>query len=328
MTTETHLQDQVLTEAITAENILPFIELNRYLDFVAMCDFVRQYRYMGLLRGPAGAGKTFSAQRYLKEQPMMTANGQSPVLYFQLARGEENHKAFYRRVVEAVTGVPYQKRLSAADLIGEAKRLLRRYAYDLIIADEIGNMNYDGLEGARTLYDETNIPIVFIGMDDDLKDRIESLLPQFYSRIAEVLEFGLLSIDELKYEVLTHVSEQSHISFSVDQADADEIVGELFAGAGGTSDHGARFRDVQVLLVRCHHIIEEERTFRAQLITENPTKRPPRLPVFNADIVRQAVRKSKQRGKQKRSRNLVTSSLVRDDHQEAKETILEGQLVV
>src|SRR4051794_12989712 len=148
---------------------------------------------MGLLYGPAGAGKTVSAKRYRDEQPLMTANGQSPILYFQLARGEENHKAFYRRVIEAITRVPYQKRLSAADLISEAKRLLRRYEYDLIVADEIGNMNNDGIEGARTLHDETSIPIVFIGMDDDFKDRIETELPQFYSRIAEVLEFGLLS---------------------------------------------------------------------------------------------------------------------------------------
>src|SRR5262245_35966063 len=121
--------DQHISAKVTAATILPFIELNQYLDFVARCDFIREYRYMALLRGPAGAGKTVSAKRYRDEQPLMTANGQSPVLYFQLARGEESHKAFYRRVIEAITRVPYQKRMSAADLIAEAKRLLRRYDY-------------------------------------------------------------------------------------------------------------------------------------------------------------------------------------------------------
>jgi len=72
---------------ITPENIPPFIEINQYLDFVVMCDFVRRYCYLGLLLGPAGVGKTVSAKRYRDEQPLMTANGKSPVLYFQLARG-------------------------------------------------------------------------------------------------------------------------------------------------------------------------------------------------------------------------------------------------
>jgi DNA transposition AAA+ family ATPase len=316
VTTTSQRLEQSSTEAVTAESILPFIELDQYLDLVAMCDFVREYRYMGLLRGPAGAGKTISAKRYRNEQPLMTANGQSPVLYFQLARGEENHKAFYRRVIEAITGVPYQKRLSAADMISEAKRLLRRYGYDLIIADEIGNMNNDGIEGARTLHDEVGIPIIFIGMDDGFKDRMEAELPQFYSRIAEVLEFGLLSYEMLKDDVLPQVSPASHLTFSPEQADADEIAGELFTGAGGNSERGARFRDVQVLLVRCHHILAEKLKLREQLIAENPGKRAPRMPVFNAEIVREAVKKSKQRGKQRRPKAEGKSnspSLVRED---------------
>lgn len=323
MTTLSQPAEQGITEVVTAENILPFIELDQYLDLVAMCNFVREYRYMGLLRGPAGAGKTISAKRYRDEQPLMTANGQSPVLYFQLARGEENHKAFYRRVIEAITGVPYQKRLSAADMISEAKRLLRRYGYDLIIADEIGNMNNDGIEGARTLHDEIGIPIIFIGMDDGFKDRMESELPQFYSRIAEVLEFGLLSYEMLKEDVLPQVSPSSHLTFSSEQVDADEIANELFTGAGGNSERGARFRDIQVLLVRCHHILAEKLNIREHLIAEHLGKQALRMPVFNADIVREAVKKSKQRGKQRRQSSKAggnSPSLVRDDTSQAGQT--------
>lgn len=290
------IKSSLVIETVTPENILPFIELDQYLDLVAMSEFVRRYRYMGLLSGPAGAGKTVSAKRYRDEQPLMTANGQSPVLYFQLARGEENHKAFYRRVIEAITKTPYQKRLSAADLIGEAKRVLRRYEYDLLIVDEIGNMNNDGLEGARTLHDETGLPIIFVGMDNGFKDRIETQLPQLYSRIAELLEFGLLSSQVLKDEVLPSVSSKSYLRFNRDQKDADEIVTELFTGAGGSDERGARFRDVQVLLVRCHHILCE----RNALIEENTASSHFKMPVLSAEIMRQAVRKSKQRGKQKR----------------------------
>lgn len=311
MTVISRLPEQGQSTSITAANILPFITLNQYLDFVAMCEFVRTYRYMGLLLGPAGAGKTVSAKRYRDEQPLMTANGQSPILYFQLARGEENHKAFYRRVIEAITRVPYQKRLSAADLIGEGKTLLRRYGYDLIIVDEIGNMNNDGLEGARTLHDETGIPLVFIGMDNTFKDRIETELPQFYSRIAEILEFGLLSYDMLKGEVLGQVATGSLLTFTPEQTDADKIARELFEGAGGNETRGARFRDIQVLLVRSHHILQERRAARAEYIAQNPTERAPKLPVFNAEIVQLAMKKSKQRGKQRKPRS-NTVSLVRD----------------
>jgi hypothetical protein len=157
-------------------------------------------------------------------------------------------------------------------------------------------------------YNETGIPIVFLGMDIDFKDRVETQLPQFYSRIAEVLEFGLLSYDTLKEDVLPQVSPQSHLRFSSDQADADKIVKELFQGAGGTKDIGARFRDIQVLLVRCHHILSERIAAREQLIAENPTKRAPKMPVFDDDIVKRAVRKSKQRGKQKRPKKAPKAS--------------------
>lgn len=322
MTTTRPTEDTEKLREITPQTILPFIELNQYLDFVALCDFVRRYCYLGLLLGPAGAGKTVSAKRYRDEQPLMTANGKSPILYFQLARGEENHKALYRRVIETITGSPYRKRLSAADLISEIKRLFARYGHILMIIDEVGFLNNDGLEGARTLHDEMRIPIVFIAMNTDFKDQVETDLEQFYSRIAEVLEFGLLSYDTLKSEVLPQVSPASHLTFSPDQPDADEIATELYAGAGGNEDKGARFRDVQVLLVRCHDLLRTQLQAREEWIAANPDKRTPKMPVFNAELVRKAVKKSKMRGTQNRSKAKANNggrntSLVRDDRTEA-----------
>ena len=312
-------------EKITKHNIVPFIELDQYLDFVEMCEFAQTYCYLGLLLGPAGAGKTVSARRYRDEQPLMTANGRSPVLYFQLARGEESHKALYRRVIETITGSPYRNRLSAADLIGEIKRLFKRYGHSLIIIDEVGFLNNDGLEGARTIHDDLDIPVVFIAMDTDFKDRVETDLKAFYSRIADVREFGLLSYDTLKFKVLPQVSPASHLAYSPDQPDADEIAMELFEGAEGIrgesedKEKGARFRDVQVLLVRCHDILDTQLRVREVWIAENPHKRALKLPVFNAELVRQALKKSKMRGKQPRqgSKGGRNSSLVRDDRPQA-----------
>lgn len=317
MTTHTPNPGENQPRKITSENVLPFIEIDQYLDFVAMCDFVRRYCFLGLLLGPAGAGKTVSAKRYRDEQPLMTANGKSPVLYFQLARGEESHKALYRRVIETITGSLYRKRLSAADLISEIKRLFARYGFNLLIIDEVGFLNNDGLEGARTLHDELKIPIIFIAMDTDFKDQVETDLKQFYSRVAEVLDYGLLTYDMLKLEVLPKISTESRLTFCPDQTDADEIVTELFTGAGGDGDRGARFRDVQVLLIRCHDLLDTQLKARENFITRNPGKRAPKMPAFNAELVRQAVKKSKMRGTQSRGSNANKernkNSLVRDD---------------
>lgn len=284
---------------ISADTILPFIEFDQYIDFVAMCDFARTCHSLSLLIGPAGAGKTASALRYQHDQPLITANGQSPILYFQLSRGEENHKAFYRRVIEAILGDTYRKRGSAADLVSEARRLIQKYGYELLICDEVGFLNHDGLEAARTLHDLIKIPIVFIGMPG-FQEHVESRLPQFFSRIAEVLEYGLLSWEVIKYEVLPNVSEQSYLRFDPKQPGADEMVDRIFTGTGGNDQQGARIREVAQVLFRCHKLIQESIDIREQCVANG--ERPPKIRSFDAQLIRESVKKTKRRGKQVRTR--------------------------
>lgn len=284
---------------LNSKAILPFIETDQYIDFVDTCEYVRKYGRMALVFGYAGGGKTEAALRYRAEQPVMTANGQSPVLYFQLTRGDVNHRAFNNRVVEAITGIPNQNRTSSAAL-AEAKRLIKKYGYVLIIADEIGFADESGLEAARTLHDVTGLPIVFITMPRTYKliesdDRYDT----FYSRLADVREFGLLSIEHLKTLILPELSPQSHLRFDASLPDADPMVEELYIGSGGSEVRGARFREVVQILERCEDLIQESIEIREQYVRDYPDEAPPPIRRFDVELIREAVRRSKRRSAQR-----------------------------
>lgn len=117
--------------------------------------------------------------------------------------------------------------------------------------------------------------------------------------------------------MLPHIAPAAHLAYRPDQADADMIARELYTNAGGTNEHGARFRDVQVLLVHCHHLVQERLIAQQQYIAEHPNKRPSKLPVCDVELLRAAFRKAKQRGKQQRATQGADGrphpQLVRDD---------------
>jgi hypothetical protein len=283
---------------LTSDALLPFIETDQYIDFVDTCEYTRKMKRMALIFGYAGAGKTASALRYRAEQPLITANGQSPVLYFQLTRSDTNHRAFNNRVVEAITRLPNQNRTSAAAL-AEAKRLIKKYGYALLIVDEVGFLDESGLEAARTLYDETDLPIVFITMPHVYK-RIEAeeRYDTFYSRLADVREFGLLTVEHIKTIILPNLSPESHLRFDISRSDAKAMAQELFIGCGGTELRGARFREVAQILERCNDLIQESCEIREQYLRSNLGDLPPPVRSFNTDLIRESVRRSKRRSAQ------------------------------
>src|SRR6266508_622772 len=218
---------------LTHFDLLPFIETAQYMDFTLVCDYSRDHRCVVLVYGPAGAGKTVSAMRYRDAQPLITANGLSPVLYFQLTPADKTDRAFYNTLVEAMTKQPDQHR-SAAVALAEAKRLLQKYRYEALIIDEVGFLAESGLEAVRTLHDQTGLPIILITMPK-LVERLE-VYPQFYSRIAQFLEFGLLTREQIRQYVLPAVSQQSSLTFDPEQSAAADIVESLYTGAAGKSE--------------------------------------------------------------------------------------------
>jgi hypothetical protein len=280
-------------------NLLPFVETEQFQDFTITCDYACAHQCVALVYGPAGAGKSVSGIRYRDAQPLITANGLSPILYFQLTPADKTDRAFYNSMVEAMTRHPDQHR-SAAAALAESKRLLQKYRYEALIIDEVGFLLESGLEAVRTLHDQTNLPIILITMPQ-LIERLEQY-PQFYSRIARFQEFGQLTQEQIRYAVLPGVSKQSHITFDAEQKDAEDLVASLYEGAGGVDDRGASFRDIGHILATANDLIEESIQLRDAFIAENPGKKPPKIELFNASLIRKAVARSKRRGKRENGR--------------------------
>jgi len=280
-------------------NLLPFVETEQFQDFTIACDYARAHQSVALVYGPAGAGKTVSAIRYRDAQPLITANGLSPILYFQLTPADKTDRAFYNSLVEAMTRHPDQHR-SAAAALAEAKRLLHKYRYEALIIDEVGFLLESGLEAVRTLHDQADLPIILITMPQ-LIERLEKY-PQFYSRIARFQEFGQLTQEQIRYAVLPGVSKQSHIAFDFEQKDAEEIVAALYEGAGGSDERGASFRDIGHILATANDLIEESIQLRDAFIAENLGKKHPKIERFDASLIRKAVTRSKRRGKRENGR--------------------------
>ncbi len=281
--------------AIDEGGLLPFILTEQYLQLREICEYARRFRVLGLIYGEAGAGKTKAAQRYVREQPLITANGQSSVLYFQLAQSDKTDRAFLNALVAAITGLP-QKNLTAAVAMAEAQRLLQKYRYVAIIVDEVGFLQESGLEAIRTLHDQTTLPIILITMPN-LVDKLERY-PQFYSRISQFLCFESLTKADIRHKVLPNVALRSHISFDPQQEDASEIVAALYKAAGGTKGQRASFRDVVHILQQANELLQIESERRA--LEDNPDEQPPMSP-FDAAFIDLAATFAKRRGTRART---------------------------
>lgn len=266
-------------------NLLPFIRTYQYKKFVETCYKVMARRRFGLVYGYAGAGKTWAALQFAAEQPIMTANGQSPVLYVQFAQSDKTDRAVYNTMVATITNqTPRNDTTSVAG--AELVRLLRKYCYTLIILDEVGFLQDSGLEAVRTLYDKTNLPIILITMPEYVY-RVQRF-KQVYSRIARRLPFENVTDEQIKHEILVRVDEASHITFDPNQEDADEIVEALYLG----SDHGS-FRDMIHILEEASDLIAKSIAYCERESTKNPKKKTMKPRTFDVDLIRDAIMNSK-----------------------------------
>ncbi len=296
---------------IDDHKLLPFILTEQYCQLRETCDYVRRHRVLGLIYGDAGAGKTRAAQRYVRDQPLMTANGLSSVLYFQLAQSDKTDRSFLNALVAAMTGLP-QKNLTAAVAMAEAQRLLHKYRFAAIIVDEVGFLQESGLEAVRTLHDQTRLPIILITMPN-LVDKLERY-PQFYSRISQFLCFESLTKVDIRRKVLPQVSARSHIQFDAQQPDAKEIVQALYAAAGGTTGRRPSFRDLVHILEQANELLQIAIESRALYADRQDLTTLPPLPAFDVDLIQDAATFAKRRGTRMRTED---DDYVEDD--EARE---------
>jgi len=271
---------------LTREDLLPFIETSQYMDFAMGCDDARKYRVMMLCTGETGAGKSNAARRYANARKRMTGNGQSSTLYVQLATSDKTDRALNNTLIAAITREPREDR-SAAVARAEVIRLIGKYGYDSLILDEGGYMLESGYEEARTLYDLMDrFPIIIIVMPKH-RTRIERLVPAFYSRIAEHVDFDDLSIDQIRDNVLPNLSAQSHLKLPSDIQAKEAIVKELAALGKGN------FRNVMDILVKTNDLIQKSIDIHNTWLAELPNEEPPPTKPFSVETIREAAKKSK-----------------------------------
>lgn len=275
-----------MTLMVSSNELVPFIATRQYKQFKETCDFVRKRRKIGLAYGEAGAGKSSAARRYVNEQPPLAFNGLSPIFYLELEQTDKTDRAFYNTLIATITRQAPEN-VTAKVAGSEAKRLLDKYRYEMIIIDEFHFLQDSGLEAVRTLWDKTGIPIILITMTmfKGVLQKPKHL--QLHSRIIRFLPFDRLTKDQIAKTLLPKVDVHSHISFDHDQQDADKIVTALYEATQGN------FREIAKILDQANELIDLSHQAVARHAAIGSKKPSPEVRRFDANIIREAAAMTK-----------------------------------
>ena len=167
-----------------------------------------------------------------------------------------------------------------------------QFGYQMLIVDEVLALQPTGIEAIRTFHDRgphyPRIPVVLITVPY-IKTRLEHpRYEAFYSRIGRVQNFDSLSKDQL-HNLLLHLPSSSFLKYTADQKDAEEILKTLYTGAGGATKAKARFRVVDDILSYCDVLLKIKYVERKRFIQENPKKKAPAEPRFDAALIKEAI---------------------------------------
>lgn len=190
-----------------------FIETKEDRRFAEFCDACIQYKYIGICYGLPGVGKTLSSRHYSNWDKIGKQISYSRFADIAVKATDEvldAHTIFYTAPATAATKIGHNVSnrclqltstkghyLWRKGLIDEESVYKNFYEYegiDLIIIDEIDRLKLQHLEQLRSIYDEHDLAMVFIGMPG-IEKRL-SRYPQLYSRIGFSHEFSNLSKDE------------------------------------------------------------------------------------------------------------------------------------
>lgn len=189
-------------------------EHRRFMEFVSA---VKKHRYIGICFGPAGVGKTVSAQRcarWDKAGPLIDTWGprdpSDMIAYKALAR---SRTAFYTPTVSEPArqtrddlGTLMTRVEGCIELAQHPEKIFpdsrRLDLINLLIIDEAERLSAQGLEHVRDIFDRMGISVILIGMPG-LERRLERY-PQFYSRIGFAHHYRTLKGDELTFVLTRH----------------------------------------------------------------------------------------------------------------------------
>lgn len=190
-----------------------FIETKEYRRFAEFCHACIEYNYIGICYGSPGVGKTLSSRYYANWdiiQPQISYGSADTIAEKATEEILKSTTIFYTapaekpsRMGSLIHTVCYQHsmaremyRVKTCQITEkEAYQNMKNYKYvDLIIVDEIDRLKLQQLEQLRSIYDENDLAMIFIGMPG-IEKRL-SRYPQLYSRIGFAHEFDHLSKDE------------------------------------------------------------------------------------------------------------------------------------
>lgn len=194
-------------------NSKKFIETKEYRRFEEFCNACIEYKYIGICYGSPGVGKTLSSRYYANwdtiEKQISYSN------FDQIANKAtddvlKSNTIFYTAPAERASKIGsqinllcYQQGMTKETYLFKQNKKSEDEIYknfngfnhvDLIIVDEIDRLKLQQLEQLRSIYDENDLAMVFIGMPG-IEKRL-SRYPQLYSRIGFAHEFDNLSKDE------------------------------------------------------------------------------------------------------------------------------------
>lgn len=216
-----------------------FFTTKEYKRFSEFCEDCKRDKYVGLCYGPPGVGKSNSAHAYSNWDEVER-------LYEQLSsrwkRAEDDFVAplsvrlydtafVIAPVVNSARAIEkyvHSARWRLASLIESSYGDNRdieigelRYTR-LIIVDEADRLKLQVLEQLRSIFDESKVGIVLIGMPG-MEKRL-SRYPQLYSRVGFVHEFRTLSQDEMIFLIEQHLIRQLNLQDFTDREALSAIV--------------------------------------------------------------------------------------------------------
>lgn len=194
-------------------NSKKFIETKEYRRFEEFCNACIEYKYIGICYGSPGVGKTLSSRYYANWdviQPQISYGYTHKIGERTTEAILNSNTIFYTapaekpsRIGSLIDTVSYQHSMTREMYLIKTNKKTESEVYkdmnsykhvDLIIVDEIDRLKLQQLEQLRSIYDENDLAMIFIGMPG-IEKRL-SRYPQLYSRIGFAHEFDNLSKDE------------------------------------------------------------------------------------------------------------------------------------
>jgi DNA transposition AAA+ family ATPase len=238
------------------------LQIARGRRFIEFANAVRNYRYIGLCFGPAGVGKTLSAQQYadwhLAQSLSPEWARQKPSDAKASAALAKSRTLFYSPLAGASIGA---LRRDLQLRLDQARACINRHSggkkqkdidcmsnhIELIIIDEVERLSTPALEFPRDMFDRSDVGLMLIGMPG--MEKRMARYPQLYSRVGFAQHYRPLQRDELSFVLTRHWRK---LGLNLDTADFSDTqaIASIARIAGGN------FRLLHRLSVQIERILK------------------------------------------------------------------------